>query len=233
MKKSSSAVSKISMEMFIHQGSWALGILFVIFVINIILGIASDGVREDYFSIAYRFTKGFMVVAGIISCSGFLSYYVRNGLTRREFFNGAVLAAIFLSLAIPLIAGAVNLVLGMLSFWGNASTPLLLNFNNNWFLVLASYSIQIFIYYLMGWMIGAGVYRYDWIPGIGFVAVAFILVSFMDVLWQFELASLWERWLPMASVTVPLPISLAGSLAVIAAALVLIRLLTRRVPIKL
>lgn len=232
MRKSSSAAAKITKEMFYHQGSWALGFMFVFLAIYMIGG-AVGGYKEDLFSIAYSSTKGFMLVIGIISAFGFLSFYVRNGITRKAFFQGAALAACLLSLAFTLAIGIITLVLGKLNLWNSADGPILAAFDGNWMVALASYAIQMFFFYLMGWMIGSGFYRYDWIRGLVFIAGAIILFGMMDVLWTFELASLRERWMSLEAVDVPLPISVAGSLVVIAAALATIRQLTRNIAIKL
>ncbi len=205
-------------------------------LLNIALGItgsSSNIGQDDFFSIIYRSTKGFMLVIGIIFSFGFLSFYVRHGFTRKDFFKGAALAALLLSIAFPLVIGPVSLLLSAINLTDIGNSPVLQVFEHNWFLALASFGIQIFVYYLMGWMIGSGFYRYDWIRGLGIIAVAIVLVSFMDALWQFELASLWDRWLPAFSLDVPLYASLAGSVVIMALGLVLIRLLTRKVTIKL
>jgi hypothetical protein len=242
MKKTSSAVTRVSTDMFIQQGSWALGFLFIVLLIYFGVGIGNsigvnvrEGIaEEDFFSITYRSTKGFMLVIGIISAYGFLSYYVRHGVTRKDFFNGAAVAAVYLSLAFPVVVGLGNWIIGMVTSHDAGSTPLLQEFDNNWLLTLVSYGVQIFTYYLMGWMIGSGFYRFGWIRGLGWIAVALVLIGFMDALWQFELASIWEQWLPITTAfSVTLPVSLAGSAAVILITLILIRLITRRVTIKM
>ncbi|MBT2762842.1 Tat pathway signal protein [Paenibacillus sp. ISL-20] len=242
MKKTSSAVTRVSTDMFIQQGSWALGFLFIVLLIYIGAGVGSsigvnvrEGMTEEgFFSLTYRSTKGFMLVIGIISAYGFLSYYVRHGVTRRDFFTGAAVAAVYLSLAFPVVVGLVNWIIGMVTSHDAGSTSLLPEFDNNWLLTLVSYGVQIFTYYLMGWMIGSGFYRFGWIRGLGWIAVALVLIGFMDALWQFELASIWELWLPVTTAfSVTLPVSLAGSVAVILITLILIRLITRRVTIKM
>ncbi|KOR88087.1 Tat pathway signal protein [Paenibacillus solani] len=242
MKQKSSAITKVSTELFVKQGSWALGFLGIILLIYVGLGIGinigvnvREGVlEEDFFTIAYRSTKGFMLVIGIISAYGFLSYYVRHGITRRDFFNGSTLAALYLSLAFPVAMPLIHWIISMFASQDAGNTRLLQEFNNSWLLTLVSYSVQIFIYYLMGWMIGSGFYRFGWIRGLGWIAAALVLIGFMDALWQFELASIWEEWVPVTTdFSVTLPVSLAGSLAVILIALTLIRLITRRVTIKM
>lgn len=90
MKQPTSAASRIMMEMFWHQGSWAIGYLVIVFLLNLALGItgsSSNIAQDDFFSIIYRSTKGFMLVIGIISSFGFLSFYVRHGFTRRDFLK--------------------------------------------------------------------------------------------------------------------------------------------------
>ncbi|XID90650.1 Tat pathway signal protein [Paenibacillaceae bacterium WGS1546] len=229
--RKSSAAAKISMEMFYHQGTWALG-YFVVFLAIYMIGSFVGGFTEDLFSVAYRSTNGFMLVIGIISSFGFLSYYVKNGITRKAFFRGAASAACLLSLALTLAVAVVSLVLEQLNLWISSESPILAFFDGNWTVALASYAIQIFFYYLAGWLIGTGFYRYDWIRGLGFIAAAIALIGVMDVLWTFELASLWGR-LSLESVEITLPASFAGSLVLIAAALAAIRLSTRNIAIKL
>ncbi|ANA81295.1 hypothetical protein PVOR_09030 [Paenibacillus vortex V453] len=242
MNKTSSAVTKVARDMFVQQGSWALGFLSIVLLIYFGVGIGTSiGVNvregfaeEDFFSIAYRSTKGFMLVIGIISAYSFLSYYVRHGITRKEFFNGAALAAVYLSLAFPVVTALIQQIALMFASQDAGSTSLLQTFDNSWLLTLVSFGVQILIYYLMGWMIGSGFYRFGWIRGLGMIAVALVLISFMDALWQFELSSIWEQWLPVTTdLSVTLPVSLIGSLVVILITLILIRLITRRVTIKM
>ncbi|MEK3731521.1 Tat pathway signal protein [Paenibacillus sp. FSL M8-0334] len=233
MKQSSSSSSKIAAEMFYHQGSWALAYLVIVFLIHLVIGITNSSAgQEGFFSITYSSTKGFMLVIGIISAFGFLSYYVRNGFTRKDFFTGAALAALLLSLAFPVVVGPISMLLRALNGMGEDST-VLQQFGGSWLIALASYGIQIFVFYLVGWMIGSAFYKYNWIYGLGFIAIGIVLIGILDVLWQFELASLWENFLPPVSLDVSLPVSFAGSAGFIILGLTLIRLLTRRVTIKL
>ena len=104
---------KIATEMFWIQLFWALGYLGVMFVIHIVKIVVSlinnDGV-SPYFANVYVTSNIFMLVIGIISTYGFLQYYVENGVTRKDYFKGAALASIGLSLSIPVVTSLISLL---------------------------------------------------------------------------------------------------------------------------
>ena len=63
----------------------------------------------------------------------------------------------------------------------------------------------------MGWMIGSGFYRFDWIRGLGWIALALVLIAFMDALWQFEAGFHMGTVAPVDRLFRYAPVSLAGS----------------------
>lgn len=104
---------KIATDMFRIQLNWALGYLGVLFVIHIIKTVASLINNEEvshYFANVYVTSNIFMLVIGIISIYGFLQYYVENGVTRKDYFKGAALASIGLSVSIPVVTSLVSLL---------------------------------------------------------------------------------------------------------------------------
>ncbi|GAB6929238.1 hypothetical protein JCM10914A_32210 [Paenibacillus sp. JCM 10914] len=238
--KKSSMLSKITFDMLYQKGNWALGFLLVLLLLHVGMGIGtsiglnvrSEFAEEDFLSLAFRSSKGFLLVIGILSAYGFLSYYVKMGLTRKDFYYGAVLSTGILSLLFPLVAGTIQLVLGLFMN-GSINSAILQEFNNNWLHFVTAYSIQNFFFYLMGWLIGTGFYRYDWIRGIGFIAIAVVGIAVIDGLWQYELESFWGNWLPITFGEMPFLATLAVSLAVIVVALILIRFMSRKITIRM
>ncbi|MFO1446064.1 hypothetical protein KDN24_23250 [Bacillus sp. Bva_UNVM-123] len=104
---------KIAADMFRIQFFWALGYLGVMLFIHIVKIVASlinnDGV-DPYFASVYVTSNIFMLVIGIISTYGFLQYYVENGVTRKDYYKGAALASIGLSLSIPVVTSFISLL---------------------------------------------------------------------------------------------------------------------------
>src|SRR4051794_22873455 len=95
---------KVATDLFFVQLFWSfgfLGVLLVVHIIKIILGIMNGSEINNYFSIVYVAAHIFMLVIGIISVYGFLPHYVGNGVSRRDYFKGATLSTIALSITIP------------------------------------------------------------------------------------------------------------------------------------
>ena len=104
---------KIAVDVFWIQLFWALGYLGVVFVIHIIKTVTSiinNDKVSHYFANVHVTSNIFMLVIGIISTYGFLQYYVENGVTRKDYFKGAALASIGLSVAISVVTSLVSLL---------------------------------------------------------------------------------------------------------------------------
>src|SRR5690625_7965113 len=99
-----------------------------------------------------------MLVIGIISASAFLTFYVKHGVTRKDYFIGCILAIIFLSITLTLIpAVLVGVEYIIFDISSLSQSDSFLNFNNNRFLLVNF--IHIFTYYWFGCVIGSGAYR--------------------------------------------------------------------------
>ncbi|MEK3726743.1 MULTISPECIES: hypothetical protein [unclassified Lysinibacillus] len=53
---------------------------------------------------------------------------------------------------------------------------------NHWLLAILVFALNIFGYYLVGWLIGAGFYRYGGLFGLAFIIMAFVIVLVQAVL---------------------------------------------------
>lgn len=102
---------------------------------------------------------------------------------------------------------------------------------SNWFLAIIVFALNIFCYYLIGWLIGAGFYRYGGVLGLAFILIAVGAIFVQDSL----LRSVLD--LPLngmvASVEIPFVVAVLGIFVVIGVVLGLIRQLTKRVTIKM
>src|SRR5699024_8751350 len=102
---------------------------------------------------------------------------------------------------------------------------------SNWVLAITVFALNIFTYYVVGWLIGAGFYRYSVPVGLFCIVIGFIVVSIQDLILRIALN------LPVrdafASIDLSLYLAIPGTLALIGITLWMIRKMTKRVSIKL
>lgn len=252
------SVSKTAIEMLWVQLTWTFWFVGIILVINVFnIFFSSDGI-DGFYSSGYISSNIYMLVIGIITIS-FLRYYVENGVTRKNYYYGNILAAIGISIILPILIYLISLVekfifnsftsivlqertLGKIDIDmdGNiigeiVQTMILTPFispENNLLFSLALFSLHIFVFYLIGWLIGSGFSRLGVIGGLAIIVlgIAFLMIkdTMVRVAFDFPL-------LETFSVLNDVPESMAYLViaAIILVTLLLIRLLTKRAPIKI
>ena len=212
----------------------------------------------NYFDTVFVSSNIFMLVIGIIAILGFLPYYVSNGVTRKDYFKGTAIAAAGLSISIPIVASIIyalqNFIMKITGlpivekstlanqvvdtddgFIGELIQSIIMTpfveLESNWILGIALFSLNIFTYYIVGWLIGTGFYRFGVFIGLLCIALAFIVVYIQDLLLRIALD------LPVHDVFTSLDFSLylafASALALAGITLWIIRQMTKRVPIKM
>lgn len=246
--------------MFWSQLTWAFGFLGIMLLIHIgklvVASFKHDEI-DTFFNATFMTSNIFMLVIGIISIH-FISHFVGNGVTRKDYFKGSLLASIGLSIVIPILTFIVALVdkfilsklfaveykvaaLNKIEIGSNfhlieemIQAVLLTPYaepERNWSLALSLFSLNIFFCYIAGWLISSSFYRFNVIAGLAFILVAATALILKNVLLRTALdlpVQSWYSWIEMLSNT-----------AIIAIALVLvgcvagIRLLTRKAAIKM
>lgn len=251
-------------DMFWVQMSWAFGFLGIMLAINIFkiiqATIQGNGV-DNYYNSVFVAANIFMLVIGIISIY-FLPHYVENGVTRKDYFKGAFIASIGLSVVIPIVTIGISTLqlfilknLDKISFKevdinsvvseinsdvgdivGDIVTSVILtpyiDPQSNLILAIGIFSLNIFMYYLIGWLISASFYRFNTLTGLGFILIALIIFTLEDTLLRITLD------LPIASrfstlEFLPLGVTVLGILFLIFVSIWIIRTLTKRVTIKM
>lgn len=239
--KQESNVLKISKALFIEQLKWSpwfISIIFILHVIATFFHTRIDFELNSLFDFSYYSTHIYMLVIGIIAGTYFLPFYVKHGITRKDYYLGTVMGSLGMSAAMAVIFAILSFLEGVtLLLFGFEMLPtsmLSSSANNNWLLLFLVYTLNIFTYYLIGWLITMGYYRYGWKIGFGFIAFA-ILISFIH-------GFLWENgYFQIFGDTMPEHIGSGLSLLVCVLATILlnvlmlfiIRLSTRKVAIKL
>lgn len=249
---------KVAFDMFIMQLVWTmgfLGIMLIIHIVKIVMMTFFGGDAVDtFYNSVYIPANIFMLVIGII-CIYFLPHYVENGVTRKDYFKGALLASIGLSIALPVLAFIVSSISNLIikinyreaeinsvvqemdsGIIGNIVQTIILSphvdSGSNWIIAIAVFSLNIFMYYLLGWLISASFYRSDFIIGIFSIIGSIILLMLGDTMIRITLGMpIFVRFVALTQL--PSSITLFVLLLVILLAVWIIRQLTKRVTIKM
>ena len=238
--KSDNYARNVAADMSIIHGKWAIGFVAVVLAVYIfvrlfngeaetntlvgrlILRLLRGEDLEDlqsgqsgFLAFIHHPSKIFMLVCGITSVS-FLTFYVKQGVTRRDYFHGAAASSAALALFIPAVSGVVFAAEQLIFPPDIPPEPFR----------IADWSVQclsILLYYAGGWLIGAGFYRSaPW--GFAFIALSIVLAFGSETVWEAVQDGSW-------SLTVP--ISLATYVLAIGLTFWIVRLTTRRIRIKL
>lgn len=251
------SMTRLGVDLFALQFSWTIWFVGISLFVQLIRIFTHSDV-DSVFSAGHIASNVYMLVIGIIMI-GALTYYIENGITRKYFFYGNVLAALGLSVVIPIIFYLIGLVekwmiplvtsttvnVGALEnivvdVDGNLLGEVILSLimtpfispTSNLFLSLGLFSLNIFVFYLIGWLIGAAFKRLGVIGGLLFIFISLSLVAIKDSMLRIQMEiPLFETFSFLHVVPGALALPIIG--LVIAVTLLLIRLLTKRVAIKI
>lgn len=238
-----------------------LKIVLLVSIIRIIFRMISESIRgvefDGYFNIVFVAGNIYMFIIGIIAIT-FLPYLVENGVTRKDYFIGTTLSALALSVFIPFVAVVVSLIeKGIVKLFGvsyivtktdefdveydgNIIGDIIqsmiisphVSLDTNWLLACFVLFLNLFIIYLLGWLIGASFYRFGSAIGLFVIAVAIFLKLLKDTLMKIPLGQTIHYWFTPLETLAPAATAL-GILGIICTIIVLIRMMTKRVAIKI
>ncbi|MBY0098315.1 hypothetical protein [Mesobacillus maritimus] len=249
---------KVALDMFVIQLVWTGGFLGIMFLINIvkliIAGVQGNEV-EGYFNTIFITGNIYMLIIGLLSIH-FLSHYVGNGVTRKDYFIGSFLASIGIAIILPIftiiISSLEKFVLNLASIStkvqsinevdiddniiGDIVQSIIISPyvdpQDNWIMAISVLALNLYIYYLIGWLISSSFYRFDVMAGIGFILIALNFKMLKDTLLRISLelpVPGWFSWLDF----LPSGMALIGVLLIIVVTVWFIRLLTKRIAIKM
>lgn len=255
---------KVALDMFAAQGAWSLwflGIITTIHIIKTIISINTGSTQEDFYLSSFVSFNIYMFIIGIIAAYSFLPFYVKNGVTRKDYYKGSIIATLVLSVVLVIISLLITgLEHGMLNIanlpitFDQSLTEMMeeddggiliamivkmivvspyIGLTSNWLVSIVLACLNLVSSYVIGWLIGAGYYRYGWIIGFGFIGMAIVLMTSWDILWGSEIAAPLSGLLGFTSIDVPFIVSFLVSVMIIAFVLWIIRAITRKVVVKL
>lgn len=177
---------KVIRDMFIEQLKWSWWFIGINLMIHLTL---------SYFSVKYTFGNAdftqfmsasvsiYMLVIGIVAGSSFLNYYSRLGVTRKDYFYGVAIAAVILSFTIIIISDIIALIEISIFNMMNVSIKSNIFVGMNWVEPTFSISLNGLIYYLIGWFINMGYYKFNWKAGLLFILISIIFSSIHGFIW--------------------------------------------------
>lgn len=229
---------KVALDMSLVQSVWAgwfIGIVFILYVaLNFFGGnVEVNGQNFDshsFLTFTSSAAKIFMLVIGIISVSGFLAFYVKQGITRRDYFYGSAISSVVIAFGLMAFAWIVTFIEGFIN--PEIVNPTLLGSETSWFFIAIVYWLYILVYYMAGWVIGTGFYRFG-AGGLLFIPLALIMVGFVETFWELKDRNFLLHFIDFDNGNIPLSLSFLGTFVIIALALVIVRAMTKRVRIKM
>jgi hypothetical protein len=179
---------KVAVDMSFLQLIWSAWFMSFVFTAYLILQRVVDNERvneQSFLTFIYGPSKIYMLVIGIVSVYAFLTFYVKNGVTRKDYFKGAAVSSVVVSLVLMTTAGIIAAIEQVIdpdivtsSFVGSDASLLL---------TVLAFSINILASYTAGWLIGAGFYRFGGIGGMLYIFASILILSLLDFLWESEL----------------------------------------------
>lgn len=234
MKARMQISSKVAADLFTIQVKWSLWYIAVIVLLHVFISFLSE---HGIFALSYGSTPTYMLVLGIVA-GNFLPFYVKHGVTRKDYYLGSALAALGLSFTLAVIfcilSGFESIIYANIDLGINMDSfnfQMIIEGSSNWYTSVLIYALNTYAFYLLGWFIYLGFSRYKWVTGIVFCLLAFLFASLHGLFWNDQLLPIFANEMANLSATVPLYIAILGTVVLIGILLGLIRLLTKKTPI--
>lgn len=170
---------------------------------------------------AMQANRIYMLVLGILSMGGLLTYFVSNGVTRRDYFSGVAAAAMLLSVLLVIVTCLLHGVERVFFGWGLTEESLGLT------LVMAFF--QLIVFYFVGWLISAGFYLFHWLIGLVFIGIGIVIISIFDYVWG-SIGQQQFEFLPVTDISPA--VGIVVSLLLSAGLISVMRMLTKRAVVK-
>lgn len=228
------SVMKVARDIYIEQMKWSLWFIGIMMAVYIVLSIAHSYIDFSSANNLFLFSAGssmiYMFVIGIIAGATFLPQLIKLGITRKTCVYSMAVAALYLSVSLPLIFSLLALIEALFSGLFQFSIA-----------SFALYVFSIFVMYLLGWIINIGFYKFNWMIGLVFIAFAIFIDYIYALIWSGSIVALYDFDMLFTETFETVVrysnssflISSVQTLLLIAIMLIIIRLLTKNMPVKI
>lgn len=231
--KETNNISKIVVDqtaLKLIWAAWSVPIILIVYVcLRWFIG-DQEFLQYGFFPFIYKPGKIYMLILGIISASAILPYYVKVGVTRKDYFYGEALSTVVFSFLLILIGMGIA---GLEHLFITPIDGAVLMIHESWFVSYFVYSLNVIVYFLVGWFIGAGFYRFGVLIGLLNIVISIMVVSILDSLWEFELKGILGKFsIPSVYQDFSIVVSFIGTFLLIGLGLWAVRQTLKRVAIK-
>ncbi len=189
-KLKSHPVYKVSKDVYLLQMLWALLVLGAIVLIHFLLGIFVRDlawIDRSALSALANPIQVFMLIFGIIGGAYFLKHFIRHGVTRKHCFAGVLISGVLAVVSLQIVA----LLLTFLSYGIEALAPYeagretiaYLGQERGYLVSMIVNAALTLVYYIFGWLIGIGFYRYKVLRGFAFILLAVFVLGIIGTMW--------------------------------------------------
>ncbi|WP_303969206.1 hypothetical protein [Sporosarcina ureae] len=227
---------KVAADLYLVQMKWVAWYLSIVYVMYfaIVWFINEPDIRSmSLLTFTFQTSTIFMLVCGILSSSVFLPLYVNHGVTRKSYFQGALVSAIGLASTIIGLTTILTWIVHVLKIDAFKEVVLSSLGVNSWIMTSIAYFLVVMMYSLVGWLIGLGFYRYGGIGGFVTIIAGLVIVSLNDLLWSFNtpkpLMGLLTYDFPVPNIVV----AIVASFAIAAITVIAVYKVVKDTPIKI
>lgn len=221
MKNKDHVVFSHSFSQFRTWTLWFLPFMVIAHIISVTATayFSSESISWSILDTSKQSMHIFALIIGILNMGGVLTYFVSNGVTRRDYFWGTSKAALLTSLILASATIIIFLIETLIfSIFGvDQIEPLTLFGAFNTF-IYQLYMLT--LYFFLGWFISAGFYKFHWLIGVLFCFIGLALISINETMWN-EYSN------------IPLAIAILVSILLLTIISWLIRFLTKQVRVKI
>ncbi|MBJ6360644.1 hypothetical protein ACFOQM_04885 [Paenibacillus sp. GCM10012307] len=213
--------------------AWFLVVIGIIYIVLRSIFTTSDFIPNGFMDFIYRPAKIFSLIYAISASNSFLTFFVRHGVTRRDYFFGTSIALVFVSFTMMIITAGIASIENFIFPAGETASYF--ESTGSVLATIGEYSLNIICYYITGWLIAILFYGFNTIGKSLAIMGASLIITMSGMLWGesgFEqnitrLFNLHSPWgLPMA-------ISFLGTLLLIALVLWIIRASSKNITVKM
>lgn len=215
--------------------AWCLPIVYVFYFVTVWFLDEPEIKSMSLLAFTFQSATIFIFICGILSSLTFLPMYIKLGVTRKSYFQGAILSSIGLAITIISITAIVTWLISLAKM--NVFKDMVLSTYevNGWLVTIISYIIVITIYFIAGWLVGIGFYRYGGIGGFVSIVVATVIISLNGLLWAFStprpIMGLFSLNIPVPPVAIA--IAIVGSILIASLSAILVYKIVKETPIKI
>ncbi|WP_353893646.1 hypothetical protein PRVXH_000399 [Proteinivorax hydrogeniformans] len=178
---------KVANSLYRIQMGWTLWYIGILLGIQVIVFYFTSDVQEANFNFMYFISqpsKIYMLVIGIILFFNFFGYFIKNGVTRKDYFVGSAIAAGGVALSIILIGLIISAIIYITGIFPSSLEMDIIDQSLGLVKQITALSLLLYGYYIAGWIVAAGFYGFSGWYKSASIVVAALFAGIINTIWQ-------------------------------------------------